>query len=62
VAGKSPAKFVREVRAEMRRVVWPSRNETLLATAMVFVMVAVMSVFFLIVDQIISWGVQLIIG
>ncbi len=59
---KSPAQFVREVRAELRRVVWPTRRETGVATLMVFVMVAIMSVFFLLVDQVISSAVQAILG
>ncbi|NQY81477.1 MAG: preprotein translocase subunit SecE [Alphaproteobacteria bacterium] len=46
----------------MRRVVWPTRRETGVATFMVFVMVAVMSVFFLLVDQIISMAVQAILS
>lgn len=62
MVNKSPAKFVREVRSEMRRVTWPSRRETIVATIMVFVMVTVMSLFFLFVDQLISWAIRLIIG
>ncbi len=48
----SPFKFLQEVRAETQKVTWPSRRETAITTAMVFVMVAVASVFFLLVDQI----------
>lgn len=59
---KSPAQFVREVRAELRRVVWPTRRETGVATLMVFVMVTIMSLFFLLVDQVISTAVQAILG
>ena len=59
---KSPAQFVREVRTEMRRVVWPTRKETLSATLMVFVMASIMALFFLLVDQIISSAVQTILG
>ena len=59
---KSPAQFVREVRTELRRVVWPTRRETGVATLMVFVMVAIMAVFFLLVDQVISSAVQAILG
>ena len=59
---KTPAQFVREVRQEGRKVTWPSRQETLFGSAMVFVMVFVMSLFFLLVDTVISWGIQGIIG
>ena len=47
----SPFKFMQEVRAETEKVTWPSRRETAITTAMVFVMVAVSSIFFLLADQ-----------
>ena len=47
----SPFKFMQEVRAETEKVTWPSRRETVITTAMVFVMVAVSSIFFLLADQ-----------
>ncbi|RED53747.1 preprotein translocase subunit SecE [Aestuariispira insulae] len=62
MAKTSPAKFVREVRQEAKKVTWPTRKETGVATLMVFVMVTFMSLFFLFVDWVISSGVQLIIG
>jgi preprotein translocase subunit SecE len=58
----SPFKFLQEVRAETDKVTWPSRRETAITTAMVFVMVAVASVFFLIADQIMRFVVTLILG
>jgi preprotein translocase subunit SecE len=48
----SPFKFMQEVRAEAQKVTWPTRRETAITTAMVFVMVAVASIFFLVADQI----------
>jgi transcriptional antiterminator NusG len=48
----SPFKFLQEVRAEAQKVTWPSRRETAITTAMVFVMVAIASVFFLVADPI----------
>jgi len=47
----SPFKFLQEVRAETEKVTWPTRRETAITTAMVFVMVAVSSIFFLLADQ-----------
>ncbi len=44
-------KFMQEVRAETQKVTWPTRRETAITTAMVFVMVAIASVFFLVADQ-----------
>lgn len=62
MAKTNPALFMRQVRQEVSKVTWPSRKETAITTAMVFVMVAVAAIFFLIVDQIISLGVQQILG
>jgi preprotein translocase subunit SecE len=47
----SPIEFFRQVRQEVSKVTWPSRKETTVTTGMVFLMVVVLSVFFLIVDQ-----------
>ena len=57
-----PFKFLQEVRAEAQKVTWPSRRETAITTAMVFVMVAIASVFFLVADQIMRMFVTLILG
>ena len=62
MAKTSPAQFVRQVRQEVSKVSWPARKETGVATLMVFVMVTFMSLFFLAVDGIISWGVSAILG
>ena len=58
----SPFKFMQEVRAEASKVTWPSRRETAITTAMVFVMVAVASVFFLAADMIMRNVVTLVLG
>ncbi len=58
MAKTNPFEFMQQVREEARKVTWPSRRETLISTAMVLVMVAMASVFFLIVDAIIKWGVD----
>jgi len=49
----SPFKFFQEVRDETDKVTWPTRRETAITTAMVFVMVLVSSIFFLVADQVI---------
>jgi preprotein translocase subunit SecE len=59
---KSPFKFLQEVRAEAEKVTWPTRRETAITTAMVFVMASVAAVFFLIVDQIIRIFVTFVLG
>jgi preprotein translocase subunit SecE len=62
MARTSPFKFMQEVRSEMQKVTWPSRRETGITTAMVFVMVAVASVFFLVADQIIRILITFLLG
>jgi preprotein translocase subunit SecE len=57
----NPVKFLQEVRQEVSKVTWPTRNETLISTVMVLVMVAAASIFFLLADQIIAWGVQFLL-
>jgi len=48
----SPLQFIQQVRQELSKVTWPSRRETIVTTIMVFIMVALASVFFLVIDQI----------
>jgi preprotein translocase subunit SecE len=62
MAKLSPFKFLQEVRAEADKVTWPTRRETLITTAMVFVMVAVASVLFLVADQFIRVFITFILG
>jgi preprotein translocase subunit SecE len=57
-----PFKFLQEVRAETQKVTWPTRKETTVTTLMVFVMVFVASVFFLLADQIMRFGVSFLLG
>lgn len=58
---KNPFHFVEEVRQEVSKVTWPSLKEVWVTTAMVLVMVAITSIFFLIADTIIAWGVQAVL-
>jgi preprotein translocase subunit SecE len=58
----SPFKFLQEVRAEAQKVTWPTRRETAITTAMVFVMVAIAAVFFLLADQVMRMVVTLVLG
>jgi len=58
----SPFKFIREVRQETSKVTWPTRKETVVTTVMVFIMVFLLSLFFLGVDQILSFMVKLVLG
>ena len=50
------------MRTEAAKVTWPTRRETAITTLMVFVMVALATVFFFVADQIMSWGVGFLLG
>jgi preprotein translocase subunit SecE len=52
----NPLQFMQQVRSEVGKVVWPTRREVVLTTVMVFIMAALTSVFFFIVDLIIRTG------
>lgn len=58
----NPAKFTREVRQEVARVAWPTRKETMVSTAIVMVLATISALFFLMVDNLISLGIQTILG
>ena len=58
----TPMQFYQQVRQEVSKVTWPSRKETTVTSAMVFVMVIVVSLFFLLVDYILGNGVSYILG
>ncbi len=62
MARTSPAQFMRQVRQEMSKVTWPTRRETGITTAMVFLVVVLFALFFLMVDQVLSFGVCTTLG
>ncbi len=62
MARTSPGAFIRQVRQEAAKVTWPSRKETGVSTAMVFVMVTLAALFFFLVDQALAWIVRVVLG
>ena len=62
MAKTNPAQFIQEVRQEANKVTWPSRKESGISTAMVFVMVIISAIFFMIVDWILQSGVKSVLG
>ena len=58
----APAKFIREVRAEVTKVTWPSRKETLITTGLVLAMAALAAIFFFVADQVFGIGVRALFG
>ncbi|HAD26947.1 MAG TPA: preprotein translocase subunit SecE [Alphaproteobacteria bacterium] len=62
MAKTSPLDFVQQVRREAAKVTWPTRKETGVTTLMVFIMVTLAALFFLLVDQILQFGVGFLLG
>jgi preprotein translocase subunit SecE len=58
----NPIQFLQQVRAEVAKVVWPTRREVLLTTLMVFILSALAAAFFSLVDILIRTGLTYIIG
>ena len=58
MAKTSPGEFMRQVQAEARKVVWPSRQETVTTAIMVGVMMVLLAVFFLGIDSLFGWIVS----
>jgi preprotein translocase subunit SecE len=54
--------FAQESIAETKKVVWPSRKETVQTTGMVLAFVLVMAIFLWIVDALLVWGVKFLMG
>ena len=62
MAKTNPAQFVRQVRQEINRITWASRRETMFASLSVFVMALIASVFFFLVDLMLSSVVQFLLS
>ncbi len=61
MASMNPVQFLQQVRAEVAKVVWPTRREVVLTTIMVFIMAALTATFFSLVDMVIRFGLTAII-
>ncbi len=58
----NPFAFLQQVRAEVAKVVWPTRRETVVTTIMTLILVFITAIFFFIIDQVLSYGTGLIFG
>ena len=58
----NPIEFVREVRAEVAKVTWPTRRETMITTSMVFIFVVIAAIFFLLADKVIGFVIKTLLG
>jgi preprotein translocase subunit SecE len=62
MATTNPLQFLQQVRAEVAKIVWPTRREVLLTTVMVFILSALAAAFFSLVDLLIRTALQYIVG
>ena len=58
---KNPIKFIQEVKQEAFKVTWPTGKETVQGALMVFAMAVVMSLFFLLLDQVLKFFLELLL-
>jgi len=57
----NPFQFLQQVRAEIAKVVWPTRRETMLTTIMVLIMAALTATFFFLIDSLIRTALRLVL-
>ena len=62
VFGRGTVKLMGESRTEMRRVIWPTRNETTQTFMVVFGSIVVLCLFFWALESLLSWLTKLILG
>jgi preprotein translocase subunit SecE len=60
--GKQALGFMRESRAEVRKVIWPTRQETMQATMLVVALVFIVGLVLWLLDMFLFWGVGLLTG
>ena len=58
---KNPINFIQEVTQEAFKVTWPTWKETLQGSLMVFAMAVVMSIFFLLLDQVLKFFLEILL-
>ena len=58
---KNPLKFFQEVKQEAFRITWPTKKDTVTGSLMVFVLASLAAVFFLLLDQILKFFLDLIL-
>jgi preprotein translocase subunit SecE len=54
--------FIRQVQAETRKVVWPTRRETIMTGVMVMIMTVILAVFFFAIDKVFDTGVEFLLS
>ena len=57
MAKATPLEFIRQVQAEMRKVVWPTRQETVQTTLVIMVVVVVLAILLGLIDLFLNWAI-----
>ena len=57
----NPLKFFQEVKQEAFRITWPTKKETMMGAIMVFALASIAAIFFLILDQILRFLLNLVL-
>ncbi len=58
---RNPLKFIQEVKQEAFKVSWPTKKETIQGSLMVVAMAIVAAIFFLLLDQILKFFLELVL-
>ena len=61
MARTNPLQFIQQVRAEVAKIIWPTRRETGLTTVMVMIMATLFATFFFLVDLVIRYGLEAVL-
>lgn len=61
-SGKDLLGFMKNSRTEVRKMVWPTRNETMQTTLMVFLIVVLVAIFLWLVDMLLGFGIRSLLG
>lgn len=58
----NPVEYYRQVKTELKKVTWPTRQETTVSTIAVMIMVTISAIFLFLSDQVIAFMIRLVLG
>ena len=59
---RNPLKFIQEAKQETYRISWPTKKETMMGAVMVFALASIAAIFFLLLDQILRFLLNIILN
>ncbi len=62
VAKTSPSEFFNQVKAEARKIAWPTSRETMMTTVLVVIMTTTLGLFFFGIDTLFGWIVRMLLS